>query len=173
MGMVMQAEIREFDRTIAIAKDASAVWDTLRILSQAIVGHRLFTVMTVDMTAGLARRAYSDHPADYPVSGTKPIHRDGWFDIVHGERRSFIANTIEDIAQVFPDYELIASLGCGSVMNLPVVLKGDLVATINMLHAAQHYTAERVALAEAVLPVPAKLCCALAQLFDSGQKKPD
>jgi hypothetical protein len=171
--MVMQAEFHEFDRTIAIAKDAGAVWNALRILSQAVVGHRLFTVMTVDMEAGLARRAYSDHPVEYPVSGTKAIHRDRWFDVVHGEKRSFIANTIEDIAEVFPDYELIASLGCGSVMNLPVVLKGELVATINMLHAAQHYTAERVALAEAVLAVPAKLCCALALSFDSGQKKPD
>ena len=169
----MQAETREFDRSIAIAKNADSVWNALRVLSQAAVGHRLFTVMTVDMAAGLARRAFSDHPAEYPVSGTKPIHRDQWFEIVHGEKRSFVANTIDDIAQVFPDYELIASLGCGSVMNLPVVLKSELVATINMLHAARHFTADRVAQAEALLAGPAKLCCALAQLFDMDQKRPD
>ena len=107
------------------------------------------------------------------MSGSKPIHRDRWFDIVHGEKRCFVANTIEDIASVFPDYELIASLGCGSVINLPVVIAGELVATINMLHAEQHYTPARVAAAEARLSIPAKLACALARQFDLGLEKPD
>jgi len=166
----MQPDHHDFNSAVAAAQRASEVWDALCDLSQSVVGHRLFTVMTVDMQAGLARRAYSDHAVQYPVSGTKLIHRDQWFDIVHGEKRSFVANTIEDIAKVFPDHDLIASLGCGSVINLPVVLKGELVATINMLDAADHYTADRVAMAEAKLAVPAKLCCALALLFDLTDK---
>ena len=124
--------------------------------------------MVVDMPAGLARRAYSNHPAEYPVSGTKPIHRDAWFDIVHGQKRSFVANSIEDIAKVFPDHAAIAELGCGSVINLPVVLEGDLVATINLLDAAGFYTPERVARAETQLAIPARLCCSLARRFDAG-----
>lgn len=138
-------------------------------LARAVVGHRLFTVTFVDMTAGLARRTYSNHPAEYPVSGTKPIHRDAWFDIVHGQRRSFVANTIEDIAEVFPDHALIASLGCASVLNMPVVLEGDLAATVNLLDVAGHYTPERVAAAEARLAIPARLCIALALRFDSAR----
>ena len=165
--------VAEFERTVAQATDAVSGWRALEDLSRTVPGHKLFTVMTVDMAAGLARRAYSNNASDYPVSGTKPIHRDQWFDIVHGQKRSFVANTIAEIAAVFPDYPLIASLGCGSVMNLPVVLKGELVATINMLHAEQHYTAERVAGAEALLAVPAKLCCALVRLFDLPGKKLD
>ncbi len=140
-------------------------------MASAAVGHRLFTVMLVDMTAGLARRAYSSRPAEYPVSGTKPIHRNAWFDIIHGERRAFVANTIEDIAQVFPDHALIASLGCGSVVNLPIVLEGDLVATINLLDVAGHYTPERVRSAENRLAVPARLCCALASRFDTHPER--
>ena len=83
---------------------------------------------------------------NYPVSGTKPIHKDRWFAIVHDEKRSFVANTIADIATVFPDYELIKSLGCGAVINLPVVLRGQLAATINLLDAERAYTPERVTL---------------------------
>ena len=137
-----------------------------------MVGHRLFTVMTVDMAAGLARRAYSNYPAEYPVSGTKAIHRDAWFDVVHQQRRSFVANSIEAIAEVVPDYALIASLGCASVLNLPVVLEGDLVATLNLLDVAGHYTPERVASAEAQLAIPARLCCSLALRFDAKQAGP-
>lgn len=163
----------EFDRAVSAARNADALWLALRELSHCQPGHKLFTVMTLDMEAGLARRVYSDHPHDYPVSGTKPIHRDAWFDVVHGEKRSFVANTIEDIARVFPDHELIRALGCGSVFNLPIVIKGELVATINMLHESNHYNPERVAAAEAHLAVPAKLCWALAVLFDSPGKKLD
>lgn len=135
-------------------------------LSASVAGHRLFTVMTVDMGAGLAQRAYTSHPREYPVSGTKPIQRNPWFDTVHGERRSFVANTIDDIAKVFPDHALIASLGCGSVLNLPVVLKGELAGTVNLLHQPNWYTPERVARAESELAIPARLCFALALLLD-------
>ena len=169
----MTEALLQFDRAISAARDSTSVWKALEDLSRAVVGHRLFTVMTVDMAEGLARRAYTDHPIEYPASGTKPIHRNEWFDIVHGEKRSFIANTIADIAKVFPDHELIRSMGCGSVWNLPVVIEGDLVATINMLDAEHHYSPERVATAEQILSTPAKLCCVLAARFDSHAKKPD
>jgi hypothetical protein len=163
----MDQRLREFDREIGEARESEAAWAALCRLASAIAGHRLFTVMTVDIDAGLARRAFSDHPAEYPVTGTKPIQRDAWFDIVHSQRRSFIANTIEDIASVFPDFELIRSLGCGSVVNLPVVLGDELAATINLLHAEHFYTPERVAALESQLALPAKLCCAQAARFDA------
>ncbi len=157
---------------VSAARTSDEAWAALQDLSKHISGHILFTVMTVDMTAGLARRAFSSHPHDYPVSGTKPIHRDAWFDVVHGEKRSFVANTIADIAQVFPDHALIASLGCGSVLNLPVVVGNELVATINMLAGPHHFTPQRVAEAEAQLAIPARLCWSLAKVFDSGVKTP-
>jgi len=156
----------QFDQAISQAADARSCWQALAEYSKALNGHKLFTVMTVDMNAGLARRVYSDHPSEYPVTGTKPIHRDAWFDVVHLQKRSFVANTIEEIAKVFPDFELIKSLGCGSVINLPVTLWGDLVATINLLHAEHHYDPQRVALLETQLSLPAKLCCALAGKAD-------
>lgn len=159
----MTEQRQAFDHALAEAATADDAWRALHGLSQTVAGHRLFTVMTVDMAAGLARRAFTDHPVEYPISGTKPIQRNRWFDIVHGEKRSFVANTIAEIAEVFPDHELIASLGCGSVLNLPVILDGELVATINMLHAPHWYTPERVAAAERDLAGPAARCCALAE----------
>ena len=169
----MSSDYIRFDHAISTAQNSHAVWEALKELSEAVVGHKLFTIMTVDIAAGLARRVYTSHSQDYPVSGTKPIHRDQWFDIVHGERRSFVANTIADISKVFPDFELIASLGCGSVMNLPVVLQGELVATVNMLHEEHHYTPKRAVAAEASLAIPAKLCYVLAAQFDTRTGKPD
>jgi GAF domain-containing protein len=118
--------------------------------------------MSVDMAAELARRAYTSDPANYPTSGTKPIRYDSWFDIVHKQRQYFVANTIEDIAKVFPDYELINSLGCQSVVNMPVVIGGELIGTVNMLDVEGHYTPERVQMIRDVLAVPAKLAALVA-----------
>jgi hypothetical protein len=144
-----------FDR--AIGKTDIEPYKALQELTDAAVGARLFTVMTVDMEKELAGRVYTSHPEDYPVSGTKPIHYDDWFDVVHKQRRPFVANTIEDIAKVFFDHETIWSLGCGSVINLPIEIGGELVCTVNLLDAEHYYTDERVARAVATLSMPAKL----------------
>jgi hypothetical protein len=167
------SSLSSFASKISVAMSSGASWAALDSLASAEVGHILFTVTTVEMKEAVARRVYTNHPAAYPVSGTKPIHPDAWFDVVHGQRRCFVANTMADIAKVFPDHELIASLGCGSVLNLPIFLRNELVATVNMLAAEQHYTAERVAIAETLLPVPASLCWALAAQFDRAGKTPD
>lgn len=148
---------------IAKAKDADAAYGALQALADDIAGVKLFTVMTVDMTAGLARRAYTSDPKSYPATGTKPIHRNNWFDIVHVERRPFVANTIADIAQVFPDYDQIDALGCQSVVNLPVVLGDELVATINMLHVDGHYTPARVEALTRDLTIPAQLAVSISE----------
>jgi hypothetical protein len=144
-----------FDR--AIGKTAIEPYKALQELNDATVGARLFTVMTVDMEKELAGRVYTSHPQDYPVSGTKPIHYDDWFDTVHKQRRPFVANTIKDIAKVFFDHETIWSLGCGSVINLPIEIGGMLVCTVNLLDTEHYYTEERVARAVATLLMPAKL----------------
>lgn len=150
------AELAAFDRTIANDPAHDAPWIALEALARRIIGARLFTTMTVDMKNQLARRAYTSDPVSYPASGTKPIRYDAWFDIVHKERRSFVANTIEDIAKVFPDYELINSLGCQSVINIPVEVGGELLGTVNCLDVAHHYTVERVS-ASNLLKMPARL----------------
>ena len=161
------ANLAAFDAAIAAATNAQACWQALQIVCAATAGARLFTVTTVDKTAGLARRAYTSNPIAYPVSGTKPIHRDAWFAIVHDKHQLFVANTLAGIAEVFPDHQLIGSLGCGAVVNLPVVLAGELAATVNMLDAEHHYNPARVAAIAAHLSMPAKLALLAARQFES------
>ncbi|WP_193336423.1 GAF domain-containing protein [Devosia beringensis] len=154
--------IATFDAAIAQAKGVEQAFAALQALTEATVGTKLFTYMSVDMQAELARRAYTSDPTNYPASGTKPIRYDSWFDVVHKEHRYFVANTIADIAKVFPDYELIDSLGCQSVVNMPVVIGGVLIGTVNMLDVDGYYTPERVQIIHDVLAVPAKLAALVA-----------
>jgi hypothetical protein len=145
----------KLDQAIATETTPAPIWAALQELAQTVVGAKLFTVMQVDFDKGVAGRVHTSDPVSYAVSGTKPINRTHWFDIVHVERRPFVANTIEEISEVFPDHETIRSLGCGSVVNLPVVIADALAGTVNLLHEERYYTPERVAAAE-MLSLPAK-----------------
>lgn len=146
---------KRFVADLAGAETQGAVFAALYRLSDSLFPVRLWTVMTVDMKAGLARRAYSNQPDAYPTSGTKPIVPNDWFDIVHGQHKCFVANTLADIAEVFPDHAVIGALGCASVMNLPVILKGDLLATVNLLDGEGYFTSQRVQTVTNLLAEPA------------------
>lgn len=143
------------------ATSPAQVFAALHQFSDAVVGGRLFTVMTVDLTENLARRAYTSDPENYPTSGTKPINRDSWFAGVHDRNETFVANTLAEIATVFGDYALIGALGCGSVVNLPVRRAGALVATVNILDAEHYWTPARLDLLHSELPIPAIAAMAL------------
>ena len=159
----------KFVAAISVARDSKACWEALADLAKAVAGHLLFTASVADVSANVVRRAYSNRPSEYPTSGTKPLRGNtgDWFETVFNQRRTFVANTIGDIAKVFPDHELIGSMGLGSVVNFPLVLGDEIVATLNLLDATGHYTPERVAAIEAQLAIPGRLCALLARRFDA------
>ncbi|WP_374430485.1 GAF domain-containing protein [Tabrizicola sp.] len=117
----------------------------------AALGTRLFTVTTVDEEAGLARRLYTSHPVEYPVSGIKPMEKDGWYDHTVRGQRTFVANTPPEFAKYFFDHALIVSLGLGSCINVPVVDGGRVLGTVNLLAEAGHFTPDRLAAYEVLV----------------------
>ncbi|NEY89574.1 GAF domain-containing protein [Tabrizicola oligotrophica] len=126
-----------------------SVYDTLHAACAAL-GTRLFTITTQDEAAGLARRAYTSHPVEYPVSGTKPLTRDGWYDHCITGQQVFVANTTPEFARYFFDHALITSLGLGSCINIPVVDGGRVLGTVNLLAEEQHFTPDKLAAYQAL-----------------------
>ncbi len=108
------------------------------------VGGRLMTVTVLDRKAGLARRVYTSHPVEYPVSGTKPMGQGDWTTQVVDRGEPFVANTVAEFAIYFPDHAVIEALGCGSALNVPV-RDGAVIGTVNILDIAHFFTPERVA----------------------------
>lgn len=140
--------------TAAALPDATpqSVFAALERLVQETLKVKLFTVMESDPGRGVARRSYSNMPEAYPVSGEKPTDPNRWTEVVHDRGETFVANTIEEIAEVFPDHELIRSLGCESVLNLPIILGGEVLGTMNCLDVAGYFTPEKIAAAETLKP---------------------
>lgn len=119
-------------------------------LLQREIGHVLFTLLAVD--GGEVVRIYSSDPEHYPVSGRKPMTDTPWGRHVIGQHKSFLAKDMDGIKWAFFDHELIASLGGGTQINVPVVFDGVCIGTINLTHRAGVYDERHLDRAEALAP---------------------
>ncbi|MEM1400568.1 MAG: GAF domain-containing protein [Pseudomonadota bacterium] len=138
----------DFIRALTETDQPIATYKALEALVNETIGVKLFTLMEVDRETLIAKRTYSNMPEAYPTSGEKQIEANQWTAQVLDNQQTFVANSIEEIGAVFGDFELIQSLGCESCLNLPIVIGGHVVGTLNCLHEASHYTPDRVAEAE-------------------------
>ena len=105
----------------------------------ATTGHILFTILIHHPSLKQSERFYSNRPDAYPIGGRKPVTDTPWMQTVVHQGQPYIGRTREDIREVFYDYELIWSLGCESVLNMPVRWQGQTLGTLNLLHRAHWY----------------------------------
>lgn len=116
------------------------IFAAVETLSAAVIGHRLFTVMRYDSARGEVERLYTSMPSVYPVGGRKTKRETAWSDHVLREMRAFRATDPDGIRAAFDDHATIASLGLGSILNIPLVLAGRCLGTMNLTHEAGWYT---------------------------------
>lgn len=131
---------------------AERLFDFVATLIDTTIGSKLTTATLFDVPAGRLRRLYTQNPAAYAVGGFKPIPDNKWTATLIGRREIYTALSIEAIAEDFFDWQLIQSLGCESIANLPVVVGGETIGALNLLHEAGHYTAGRLAAAPDIMP---------------------
>jgi len=105
-----------------------------------LVGHKLFTLMVIDRSGRYVERVYSNNKKIYPLLGTKPIPKNEWTKRVLVEKKEYIGTNFKQIKKLFFDYETIKSLGCGSIINLPVINNNKVLGTLNILHKENYYT---------------------------------
>jgi GAF domain-containing protein len=126
-------------RALRQAGQPRALFSALDQAMGATLGHRLFTILRYHPDAQESERLYTNQGAAYPVGGRKAVRATPATSALFGERRPYIGRTAADIRASFGDAELILSLGCESVLNLPVVFDGRVLGTVNLLHEAGWY----------------------------------
>jgi len=137
----------------------AALFGALDAALGAVLGHRLFTLMRYHARTGESERIYTTHPREYPVGGKKPLNPTAWSEQVLRRQQPYLGRTPADVQAVFFDHALIGTLGCGSVLNVPVVWDGRVLGTLNLLHEAHWYdeTDAPVGLLFAALAIPGYL----------------
>lgn len=131
------------------------------------VGAIIFSCSTFNPKTRQAERIYTNMPDTYPVSGLKDVVPNRWTKIVLDDGDTFVANETGGFSDVFPDHPLITSLGCGAVVNMPVIVSGRFMGTVNILHETGFYTPERVKKMQATKPVAMLCFCAHGGDFDA------
>ncbi len=130
-------------------------WTALHERIEREVGVILFTVLAFTHGGSRMERIYSSHPREYPVGGWKDVATevsDEWIAISRDSDRTFLAAAPEEVEAIFADSALIASLGVGSILNVPLRrADGSNWGTVNLCGAAGTYTPERVARAEGII----------------------
>lgn len=113
----------------------------LEALCNDLVGLKLFTCSRLDMVSQQAERIYSSDQDAYPVTGLKDIVPNRWTALVLDQGAPFVASSIEDLRDIFPDHTKIEALGLGAVINLPIHASGTLLGVVNILGAEGAYSA--------------------------------
>jgi GAF domain-containing protein len=146
-------------RAVAEPGQPDALFAALDRAMGAVIGHKLFTVLVYHAALAQSERRYTNQPAAYPVGGRKLVTPSAWTERLFRERCPYVGRTAEEIRAVFFDHDLILSLGCQSVLNVPVVWSERTLGTINLLHEAGWYDEAQlpVATAFAALAVPGYL----------------
>ncbi len=103
------------------------------------IGHKLFTVLRYDVAHGIAERVYSSRPDLYPATGSKTFDAAPTMRRVRDSGEIQVAWTEEEMRQAFPDHDRMRAMGCGAIMNVPVLVEGRAVAQFNLSHESGHF----------------------------------
>ena len=118
------------------------------------IGVRLFTVLAWVPERQALRRVHSSHPTEYPVGGEKTVEvAAGWLARCITAQEPYLGPDRAAVREIFADHELIDSLGCGAVINVPVVAAGRTLGVLNILDAEGRYDEDSVAAAQALAPL--------------------
>jgi hypothetical protein len=127
----------------AVAGDAAdplVLFAAAERLVRRTIGHRLFTVTRVHEAAREVERVYSTNPDAYPVGGRKQKRDTAWGQTVLAEGRVFLARTPAEVREAFADHELLARLGIGAILNVPIAAAGRRLGVMNVSHEADWFT---------------------------------
>ncbi|WP_410579738.1 GAF domain-containing protein [Amycolatopsis sp. lyj-108] len=129
---------------------------TVEDKTRASIGVRLFTVLAWVPERRALRRVHSSHPDEYPVGGEKTVEvAAGWLERCITGQEPYFGPDSAAVREIFADHELIDRLGCGAVINVPVVADGRTLGVLNILDAEGSYDEDSVTMARALAPLAA------------------
>ncbi|AFR31378.1 GAF domain-containing protein [Arthrobacter sp. Rue61a] len=118
--------------------------------AQETVGVTLFTASVIADNGASMARIYTTHPDIYPVGGKKTIAGDtnpAWLaQVLHGQQ-PFLGVDKEAVRAFFFDAATIESLGCGAIVNVPIVSDGQTIGSMNFLAPEGSYDQKSVSIA--------------------------
>lgn len=144
------SEYDELSKAWTLPQQPEPLFKEISQFLKKYCGYKLLTFLLVDGQE--VARLYSNMPDMYPVSGRKLMGPTEWGSLLINKRLPFLGRDKEAIKWAFFDHELIASLGLGSVMSIPICYDGETIGVISMLDEEFFYTEKHLETAQQATP---------------------
>ncbi|MDR5781038.1 GAF domain-containing protein [Caballeronia sp. LZ065] len=116
------------------------LFEAMEAVAAETIGFRLLTIMAYDASRHEVQRLHTNMPDVYPAGGRKKKQGTAWATRVLHELRPFRGETAQDIRSAFDDHSVMADMGLGSILNIPIAYDGVCVGTMNLTHVEHWYT---------------------------------
>ena len=163
---VNKAILLENVRNLLAASKASPdcsqdLWAAVSSILANHYGFCLFTVLSFSPSSG-AQRIYTTRPDLHPLGKRQPVvsrrdvpalpppKRGQWQHRVLVEGKPWVGSVRGDLRDVFEDWELLWENGLGSVLNVPIRLRGETIGSLNLLDREHAYDTADLGVAEAL-----------------------
>src|SRR5262249_49085126 len=118
------------------------------------IGFKLLTMLLLTPDGAVVQRIHTTNVEDYPLSGQERLRPTPWGERVLKEGRPYLGRNREAVKWAFPaDFDLIASLGLGSAMNVPIVALGRVLGSLNIFDSEWQYDSRSLIAACSVAPI--------------------
>jgi len=101
------------------------------------LGALLVTTTVIVPSGDEVARVQSTHPQVYPVGGRKRLDPSQtspvWLESVVDGQQPFLGVDRAAVREFFADWATIEQLGCGAIINTPVVEDGVTIGSVNFL----------------------------------------
>ncbi|WP_371748078.1 GAF domain-containing protein [Cupriavidus sp. AcVe19-6a] len=142
------------------AREPAAALDAIGAATLRTLGPGLLTINAWHADVHRIERLWSSDTAAYPVGGHKTKGDSPWRRQLLERGEVFVGEGDDALAAVFDDVQVIRTLGCTAVVNVPLGYQGSVIGTFNYLAdraiwSAAEVAALRLLAALAVAPVQA------------------
>jgi hypothetical protein len=132
-------------------------FEALHKAAETLLGVRMFTALAFDFTRQVTPRLYSSHEAIYPANAEDPLGDTIWEHTLTVLKQPLVLNDPTAMATLLPNVPQLVAIGCEAMINLPIIVAGEPLGTLNMLAESGKFTPEVVARAAALSPAAATL----------------
>lgn len=122
-----------------------AVYRRIAALYEHDVGYRLMTISAIDIHAPTpVSRLWSSNETVYPVGGAKSLGSAAWQRTVLEQLGTMVCDGEAELAGTFADHAVLRELGCEAGINVPMVLAGQVIGSVNLFNEGGWFTPKRV-----------------------------
>jgi hypothetical protein len=143
------------DFTPAIESGPQAILSRLAEELKAGPGYDLFTILAPHENGKRLDRLYSTNHTQYPLGAADVVKDDLWFRRLFVDKLPIVANTLPEIGEWLPDYQIFVEQNYSSLLNLPVVFAGQTIGLINMMAGDNHFDPPALTRIDEALPLAA------------------